>query len=254
MMAEGLRACVLAAGKGTRMGGSRPKVLFEAGGKPLIHWVLSALSAASVGGIVAVVGFKKDEVIRELPTGVCWVEQSPQLGTGHAVMCARFLFEDNDFAPELAGSPIIVACGDMPLLSKESFEAIAGLRADEDAACAVLTVEIPQGSGFGRIIRNASGEVERIVEAKDASAEELAVLEGNTGVFCFRDDALWEALESIGNNNAQGEYYLTDVIAILLEKGEKVVALKCRDNIEALGVNTPDDLQIVEKALAQRNQ
>ncbi len=251
-MAEGLRACVLAAGKGTRMGGSQPKVLFEAGGKPLIHWVLSALTAASVGGIVAVVGFKKDEVIRKLPTGVCWVEQSPQLGTGHAVMCARFLFEKNEFAPELAGSPIIVACGDMPLLSKESFEAIAEIRDVSGAACAVLTVDIPEGSGFGRIIRDSEGNVEKIVEAKDSTPEELAVLEGNTGVFCFRDDALWDALDSIGNDNAQGEYYLTDVVSILLEKGEKVVALKCKDNIEALGVNTPDDLEVVEKALAER--
>ncbi len=251
-MAEGLRACVLAAGKGTRMGGSRPKVLFEAGGKPLIHWVLSALSAASVGGIVAVVGFQKEEVIRELPTGVCWVEQSPQLGTGHAVMCARFLFEKNEFAPELAGSPIIVACGDMPLLSKESFEAIARLREQEDAACAVLTVNIPQESSFGRVIRGADGSVERIVESKDATEAELAVLEGNTGVFCFRDEALWSALEKVGNDNAQGEYYLPDVIKILLEQGERVVALKCKDDIEALGVNTPQDLERVEIALAQR--
>ena len=251
-MATGLRACVLAAGKGTRMGGSRPKVLFEAGGKPLIHWVLSALSAASVGGIVAVVGFKKDEVIRELPTGVCWVEQSPQLGTGHAVMCARFLFEKNEFGDQLSGSPIIVACGDMPLLSAQSFRAIAELREREDAACAVLTVAIPETSSFGRIIRGDDGQVTKIVEARDAAPEELAVLEGNTGVFCFRDAALWEALETVGNDNAQGEYYLTDVVSILLARGEKVVALQCRDDIEALGVNTPDDLDVVEKALAVR--
>ena len=253
MMARVLRACVLAAGKGTRMGGNQPKVLFEAGGKPLIHWVLSALSAASVGGIVAVVGFKKDEVIRELPTGVCWVEQSPQLGTGHAVMCARFLFGKNEFGAEFANSPIIVACGDMPLLSKESFEAIAELREQEEAACAVLTVAIPEDSSFGRIIRNSGGGVEKIVEVKDATEQEKAVLEGNTGVFCFRDDALWDALESISNDNAQGEYYLTDVVSILLRKGEKVVALKCKNNIEALGVNTPEDLEIVEKALIGEN-
>ncbi len=243
------RAVVLAAGKGTRMGGDRPKVLFQAGGKALLGWVLKALSAASVDGVCAVVGFKKEEVIRELPTGVLWVEQSPQLGTGHAVMCARSLFESHDWPAELCGSPIIVTCGDMPLLSSESFKKVVALRDSEDAACCVLTVAIPAESSFGRIIRDEKGEVARIVEVKDASDTEKAVLEGNTGVYCFSEDALWSALDKVGNNNSQGEYYLTDVIPFLISEGRKVVAVKCENPIEALGVNTPDDLKLVEENL-----
>lgn len=251
-MASSLRAIVLAAGKGTRMGGDRPKVLYEAGGKPLIHWVLNALSAAAVDGVVAVVGFGKDEVIRRLPTGVLWVEQSPQLGTGHAVMCARSLFVGDKCNPELAGAQIIVTCGDMPLLSAESFRRVAALRGETGAACCMLTVDIPPLSTFGRIIRDPSGAVSRIVEYKDASEEERTVLEGNTGVYCFRADALWSALDKVGNRNSQGEYYLTDVIPLLLAAGEKVVAIKCGAANEALGVNTPADLAEVEQALRER--
>ena len=251
-MATAMRAVVLAAGKGTRMGGDQPKVLFAAGGKPLLHWVLDALSAAAVSGVVAVVGFKKDDVIRELPTGVHWVEQSPQLGTGHAVMCARSLFLDTKWPQELAGSPVIVTCGDMPLLTPESFRAVAQLREREDAACCVLTVAIPPESSFGRIIRGADGSVERIVECKDATPEQKAVLEGNTGVYCFREDALWSALDKVKNNNSQGEYYLTDVVPILLAAGEKVVAIPCAEPSEALGVNTPADLAQVEAVLRGR--
>jgi bifunctional UDP-N-acetylglucosamine pyrophosphorylase/glucosamine-1-phosphate N-acetyltransferase len=224
------------------------------GGKPLVHWVLEALSAAAVDGVIAVVGFGKDEVISKLPTGVLWVEQSPQLGTGHAVVCARPFFSEGKFPAELAGSPVIVTCGDMPLLMAESFRKVAALREEQDAACCVLTVEIPRTSSFGRIIRGEDGSVQRIVEYKDASEDERAVLEGNTGVYCFREDALWSALEKVGNRNSQGEYYLTDVIPLLLAAGEKVVAVKCAEASEALGVNTPDDLAQVERVLKERSE
>lgn len=250
-MASALRAIVLAAGKGTRMGGDRPKVLFAAGGKPLLHWALDALSAAAVGGVVAVVGFKKEEVIRELPTGVLWVEQSPQLGTGHAVTCARSLFLSHSWGA-LAGTPVIVTCGDMPLLTAQSFAQVARVREEQDADCCVLTVAIPPESSFGRVIRDAGGNVARIVEKKDATPQELAVLEGNTGVYCLREEALWRALAKVGTNNAQGEYYLTDIIPILIAEGGKVAAVKCADPEEALGVNTPADLARVETVLRSR--
>ncbi|MBN2711734.1 MAG: NTP transferase domain-containing protein [Planctomycetes bacterium] len=248
-MAIAPRACVLAAGKGTRMGGDRPKVLFEAGGKPLIEWVLSALSAAGIDDRVAVVGFMKDEVIAKLPTGVRWVEQSPQLGTGHAVMCARLAFQENN--PD---APVLVTCGDMPLLSEESFLAVRELREKEDAAVALLTVRIPAESRFGRIVRGEDGGVLGIVEYKDATEEQRAIDEGNTGVMCFRADALWDALDGLSNDNSQNEYYLTDVIGILLAKGEKVAAHVCEDVNEALGVNTPEDLAEVEEVLASRGK
>lgn len=246
-MAHAIRACILAAGKGTRMGGDRPKVLAEAAGKPLIHWTLDALSAADVRDKVAVVGFQKESVIHVLPTGVRWVEQSPQLGTGHALMCARSVLDAGE-----TGSPVLVTCGDMPLLRAETFRQVIALREAEQAACALLTVRIPLESRFGRVIRNAVGDVERIVEYKDATPEEQAVTEGNTGVMCFRADALWSALAALKNDNAQGEYYLTDVIGILVGQGERVVAPICEDAREALGVNTPADLAEVEAVLRER--
>ena len=245
-VALALHACVLAAGKGTRMGGDRPKVLFAAAGKPLLHWCLGALSAAGIRDAVAVVGFQKDEVVRTLPTGVRWVEQSPQLGTGHAVMCARSSFPED-------GQPILVTCGDMPLLRPETFRRIAALREERRAACALLTVTIPRESRFGRIVRDKAGNVVRIAEYKDATEEERAIDEGNTGVLCFRPDALWPALEALGSDNAAGEYYLTDAIEILLRKHEAVVAHRCEDPDEALGVNTPQDLGKVEAILKSRD-
>ena len=229
------------------MGGDRPKVLFEARGKPLLEWVLDALSAAGLRDIVCVVGFGKDEVVAKLPTGVRWVEQSPQLGTGHAVMCARPSFPDGE-------DPVLVGCGDMPLIRPETYRTMIDLRAREDADCALLTVRIPPESSFGRVLRSPGGGVERIVEVKDASPAERAAEEGNAGVYCFRPDALWDALERIGNENAQGEYYLTDVIEILLGQGGRVSAHVCEDEQEALGVNTPADLEQVEHVLRKREE
>ena len=240
-----LQAWVRAAGKGTRMGGDRPKVLFEANGKPLLEWVLGALSDAGVDDCVAVVGYRKEEVQAALPTGVRWAEQSPQPGTGHAVRCARVAF------PETADN-LIVTCGDMPLVTADTFRRLVELRQKEDADAAVLTVRIPAESRFGRIVRGADGDVRRIVEYKDASDEERALDEGSAGVYCFRPSALWPALDAIGNNNAQGEYYLPDVVEIFLGKGGRVVALLSDVKGEELGVNTPEDLELAGRALAER--
>lgn len=238
-------ACVLAAGKGTRMGGDSPKVLFEVGQKPMIRWVLSALSAGGATDIVAVVGFGKDAVVTELPTGVRWVEQSPQLGTGHAVLCARSLFAGDD-------RPLVITCGDMPLIRSTTYQLIAELRESNNAACSMLTVSIDTESRFGRIIRNEAGKVVKIVEYKESTDEQRRIREGNAGVYCFRADALWDGLASVTNDNSQGEYYLTDVIAVLLEKGEVVIAHCCEDEQEAIGVNTPQDLALVEEQLKVR--
>ncbi len=241
-----LQACVLAAGKGTRMGGDRPKVLFEANGKPLLEWVLGALSDAGVDDCVVVVGYRKEDVLPMLPTGVRWAEQSPQLGTGHAVRCARVAF------PETAGD-LLVACGDMPLVTADTYRMLADLRRSENADAVVLTVRIPPDSRFGRVVRGPDGNVLRIVEYKDASDGERALTEGNAGVYCFNPAALWPALDEIRNDNAQSEYYLPDVIPVFLKKGGTVVARLSDVNGEELGVNTPEDLALAGKALAARN-
>jgi len=244
-MAEALRACVLAAGKGKRMGGQKPKVLFEAAGKTLLEWCLSALSAADIHDLVVVVGFKKHEVVARLPTGVRWVEQPSQLGTGHAVLCARSVFPDD-------GVPLLVTCGDMPLLRPQTFREVARQQQMMDAACMVLTTRIDASSRFGRVVRDKAGNVSRIVEYQDATAEERALEEGNTGVMCFRPQSLWPALTELNNNNAAGEYYLTDVIAVLRQRGERVCAYRGAAPEEAMGVNTPEDLREVEMALCRR--
>ncbi len=242
-----LQACVLAAGKGTRMGGDRPKVLFEAAGKPLIGWVLGALSDAGVDDCVVVVGFRKEDVVAKLPTGVRWAEQSPQLGTGHAVRCARVAFPD-----QCECENIIITYGDMPMVSPDTYRRLVKIREDARADAAVLTVRIPPDSRFGRIVRDGGGNVCRIVEYKDASDPERAIDEGNAGVYCFRPDALWPALEALRNDNAQGEYYLTDVVGILLQKGGRVVSMVSDTPGEELGVNTREDLAACDEALKQR--
>ncbi len=244
-MAGALRACVLAAGKGTRMGGDRPKVLFEAAGKTLLEWVLGALSAAGVDEIVAVVGYRQDDVIARLPTGVRWAGQSPQLGTGHAVKCARPAFQD--FAGDL-----LIACGDMPLVRPETYRELVEYRRREAAAGVVLSVPIPPESSFGRIVRGPRGEFERIVERKDATPAEAAIREGNGGIYCFSAPELFSALDEVGDRNAQREYYLTDVIGIMRSRGQKVAARLCADPAEALGVNTPEDLDRAAAALHAR--
>ncbi len=240
-----LQACVLAAGKGTRMGGDRPKVLFEANGKALLEWVLGALSEAGVDDCVVVVGFGKEQVVATLPTGVRWAEQSSQLGTGHAVRCARVAF------PELSEN-LIVTYGDMPLVSAETYMRLIALRRKKNADASLLTVRIAPDSHFGRVVRDANGNVARIVEYKDASDAERALDEGNAGVYCFKPSALWPALEKIKNDNAQGEYYLTDIVAVFIADGGKVVSMVSNRPGEELGVNTPADLAIASQALAER--
>lgn len=239
-----LQGCVLAAGKGTRMGGDRPKVLFEANGKTLLAWVLGALSEAGVDDCVVVVGHRKEEVVAKLPTGVRWVEQSPQLGTGHAVRCARGAFRDG-------ARNLLVTYGDMPLVAPSTYARLASVREESDADAVVLTVRIDPGSRFGRVVRGGDGAIRRIVEYKDAAGDELQIDEGNAGVYCFRPEALWPALERVGSGNAQGEYYLTDVFEILANRGGRLLAALSTVPGEGRGVNTPAELAEAAAALAR---
>ncbi len=240
-----LQACVLAAGKGTRMGGDRPKVLFEAAGKPLIEWVLGALSDAGVDDCVVVVGFQKEAVVAKLPTGIRWAEQSPQLGTGHAVRCARVAFPDD-------ADNLIVTYGDTPLILPETYRRLVAMREQHNADASFLTVRIPPESRYGRVVRDQNGNVSRIVEYKDASEKERAIDEGNAGVYCFRPSSLWPAIEQLRADNAQNEYYLTDVVGVFLDQGGKVVSMLSDTVGEELGVNTPEDLAICAAALTRR--
>lgn len=243
-MSQHVKALVLCAGKGTRLqteGVDLPKVMRLADGKPLLHYVLSALDFLPKEDVILVVGYKKEAVLAaygDYPSAV----QAQQLGTGHAVKCAADLLTD----PE---GHVLVCCGDTPLMSKATYQALTRLHLDSGNACTLLTAHLPDGGSYGRVERAPDGSFRAIVEAKDCTPAQAALTEVNTGVYLFRVAPLLEALDGLKNDNAQGEYYLTDVPAAFLSKGLKVgVCDSCTPN-EMLGVNTPAQLQEVEELL-----
>ena len=236
-----LAAVILAAGQCQRTGG-RPKMLWQVGGRTLIERVIAAAGAAGASRIVCVLGHQRDQVAAILPAGVESVVQRERLGTGHAAMQAE---------PLLAGFPgeVLVLCGDKPLLGAGTLRRLVGLVRAERAAAAVLTFQAPAGSAYGRIIRDRRGRVLKIVEARDASAGELAGCEANGGAYCFRAGELFGRLHRLTTRNAQGEYDLTDVVGLLIADGRRVAALRIADPDEALGVNSAQELAAVRAAV-----
>lgn len=223
-------AIILAAGKGTRMKSKLHKVLHQVCGKTMVEHVLTQLQAADIQNIVTVVGYGADTVKDALGDQVRYALQKQQLGTGHAVM------QTEDLLGELAGQTLVVS-GDTPLFTVATFNHLFQYHEQRHAAVTILTSKAPDPTGYGRIVRNEIGIVERIVEQKDASVEEQAIHEINTGVYCFDNQKLFAALKRLTNDNAQGEYYLTDVIGILKEEGEIVTAYQMEDFDESMGVN-----------------
>ncbi len=240
-----LMAIILAAGKGTRMKSALPKVLHQVGGKPMVQQVLDAASFSGADKKVVVVGFGAQSVADALAGQAEFVVQNEQLGTGHAVMQARR--ELSNFA-----GTVMVLCGDTPLLTGKLLARLYAEHAQAQAVATVLTAVMPDPAGYGRVIRNSAGQVEKIVEHKDASVAELAVSEINTGIYCFEAKELLTALDGLTCNNAQGEYYLTDVIAILNQQGNKVWAVKADDYRETLGINSRQQLAEAEGIIRRR--
>lgn len=238
-------AIVLAAGEGTRMKSKKPKVAHEILGKPLIRWVVDAARDAGVGTIVAVLGHGKDQVAPLVEADADIVVQEQRRGTGDAVAVCREAFEGFE------GS-VLVLSGDSPLITPDTLARLVALREESGAAMAVLTMEAVDPFGYGRIVRAADGQVERIVEQKDCSEEEAAITECNSGFYCFDATSLFWALSQVGNDNAQGEYYLTDVLEICRNDGRPVVALKTEDAVECSGVNSRSQLAQASKALQRR--
>lgn len=225
-------AIVLAAGKGTRMKSALNKVMHPVLNKPMIGHIIASLKKADVDRIVVVVGHGAESVKEYLKADVEYALQEPQLGTGHAVMQAKSL--------EGFDGDTIVLCGDGPCIQHETI--LRAFEANKGHACTVLTSILPDGERYGRIIRNEQGMVEKIVEAKDCSNEELEVKEINTGIFCFNNQLLFEGLKEIKNENTQNEYYLTDLVEIFNHKGKSVNALVVDDEDETMGVNDRVDL------------
>ncbi|MGW4703237.1 bifunctional UDP-N-acetylglucosamine diphosphorylase/glucosamine-1-phosphate N-acetyltransferase GlmU [Streptomyces sp. NPDC004285] len=225
---------VLAAGEGTRMKSKTPKVLHEIAGRSLVGHVVSAARELEPEHLVVVVGHAREQVkghLAEHYAGTRTAVQEQQNGTGHAV---RIALEELGEAPE---GTVVVVCGDTPLLSGETLRALAGTHAADGNAVTVLTAEVPDSTGYGRIVRDADGAVTEIVEHKDASAAQLAIREINSGVFAFDGKLLAEALTQVRTDNSQGEEYLTDVLSILREAGHRVGASLAGDHREILGIN-----------------
>lgn len=238
-------AIILAAGQGTRMKSKLYKVLHPILGKPMLQYVLDALKQISVDRLVTVVGHGAEKVAETVGEQSKLVLQAEQLGTGHAVMQAEQLLKDEE------GTTIVV-CGDTPLITKETLENVFNYHESTNSKATILTTHINKPTGYGRIIRNDLGEVERIVEEKDATEEERKVTEINTGTYCFDNKLLFAALKQVTNDNAQNEYYLTDVIEILKAQGEKISAYVTEDADETIGINDRVALAEAEKIMRKR--
>lgn len=241
----GLLTVVLAAGKGTRMKSKLPKVLHKVGGKAMLEKVLDAANQAGATRNIVVVGFGGDVVKSTIGNQAEFVEQAEQLGTGHAVMQAQEVLKDFD-------GTVMVLCGDTPLLKGSLLKRLYEEHQKAGAKATVLTAKMPDATGYGRVIRLADGSVSKIVEQKDANFEELLVDEVNSGIYCFDREALFGALAKLNCNNAQGEYYLTDVFSILNDQKEKVWAVTADDYEQTLGINSRVQLANAERILRER--
>jgi UDP-N-acetylglucosamine diphosphorylase/glucosamine-1-phosphate N-acetyltransferase len=238
-------AIILAAGKGTRMKSDLPKVLHKVSGQTMLSHVRKAVSSVDPDKEIVVVGHGSDLVLESLPKDVFSVEQTEQLGTGHAVQIVAPLMEG------LEGTTLVIA-GDTPLITGQTLEKLYEYHEKEGAKATILTAEAKNPTGYGRIIRDKNNQVQKIVEQKDATPDEASVKEINTGTYLFDNEALFEALKKINNNNKQGEYYLTDVIEIMKGEGEKVSAYILEDFDESLGVN--DRLALSKAETIMRNR
>ena len=230
-----IASLILAAGKGTRMKSKLPKVLHKVGGKAMVERVLDTVQSMGTNRDVVVVGFAGDAVQNYLGDRAEFVRQEEQNGTGHAVKQAQPVLGDYD-------GTIILLCGDTPLVTKESLEALLQEHAKSGAAATILTAHMPDPTGYGRIIRNESGSVVRIVEQKDGKPEELIVQEINTGMYAFDSKKLWPCLDQLSD----------DVVGILVNAGERVSAYMTEDFEESLGVNSRHQLAQAEEILKRR--
>jgi bifunctional UDP-N-acetylglucosamine pyrophosphorylase / glucosamine-1-phosphate N-acetyltransferase len=237
---------VMAAGEGTRMRSSEPKVLHPVCGRPMVAWPILAAREAGAGRIAVIVSPDRD-LSPGLPEGTGTVVQPEADGTGGAIRAARDLVESSE--------TVVVLSGDHPLVSPEVIAALLATHAESGAAATVMTTVLEEPGSYGRIVRDASGDLERIVEAKapgDATPEQLEIREVNTGTYVFAAGPLAEALNRIGNDNAQGEYYLGDVLPLLREGGHRIAAHLAADEAVNLGINNRLDLARAETEARRR--
>lgn len=242
-----LKAVILAAGKGTRLhseGSDLPKVMRQAAGKPLLSYVLSALSFIKPEDCIIVVGYKMER-ITEAFHGYVFAKQEEQLGTGHAVMAAFSALGDYK-------GPLLVCCGDMPLIKRETYMELYETHRASDNVCTILSGTSEIDLPYGRILRDERGDFCGMVEDKDATADQKAIKELNSGVYVFDAPALKSVLSELKSDNAQGEYYLTDAPVLLMKRGLPVGVCRRELGYEIIGVNTPEQLKLTEKILLEK--
>jgi len=241
----GVVALVLAAGQGTRMKSDKAKVLHEMSGRTLLGHVLATLDRLGVGRVLVVVGHQRERVMEAFrESGAEWVIQAEQRGTGHAVLMAGPALE------EFEGT-LLVVCGDTPLLRAGTLDALLRGHEVSGAAVTVLSMRLPDPTGYGRMIRGEGDSLEGIVEHRDATAEQRAIDEVNSGIYAFHYPSLVRVLGGLTANNSQGEYYLTDAVGLLRQGGGKAAVVCADDYRELLGVNTVEQLDEAARIYAE---
>jgi UDP-N-acetylglucosamine diphosphorylase/glucosamine-1-phosphate N-acetyltransferase len=242
-------AVILAAGKSTRMNSDLPKVLHPVCGRSMLGHVIDACRAVGVDRLVVVVGHRKDLVIDAFSneSGITWVEQTEQLGTGHAVLACEAALGDFE------GQTLVIA-GDMPLLRSETLRELLEANASTSDSVTLATSIFDDPTSYGRIVRDESGNLVGIVEHADCTDEQRAIREVNISYYCFDNRKLFSSMHDVTPNNTKGEYYITDAVRILIGKGERAAALPIVDPEDAFGVNSQADLAMVNETMHRRNQ
>jgi len=237
-------AIILAAGEGKRMKSEYSKVIHKVGGKPIVERVCNSVKNAGIDKCVLVVGHKREQVMEVVGDRAVYAIQEEQLGTGHAVMQAVPYINDAD--------RVVILCGDAPLITDETIKAALNIHEEKKLSATIFTAEFDNPAGYGRIVRDNKSNVVAIVEDKDASETEKLIKEVNSSMYCFDKEALCNALDKLDNNNAQKEYYLTDVIKIMINEGKKVDTYIVPDKNEIMGINNRIQLNEAETILRKK--
>ena len=240
-MNKELRVIILAAGKGTRMNSDLPKVLHKLKGKPLLDYVIDESELLNPKEIILVVGFKKESVIKhtESRINLKYATQIEQLGTGHAVL------QTNELLKNRKGH-ILILYGDVPNIKASTLQPIVNDHISNNRDLTLITAEIDDPTGYGRIIRDKNGNLLKIVEEKDCSDDEKKIKEWNPGIYIFKIPEVFKILNNIKTNNASKEYYLTDAIGLAQQSNMQIKAIKIENSDEVIGINTADQLKELE--------
>lgn len=244
-MEQDVAAVILAAGKGTRMKSNKSKLVHKIYGKELVKRVVETAKKAEIEDVIAVVGYKKEQVQEVLGDTVKYAIQEEMLGTGHAVLQAENYLKNKN-------GKVVVLNGDAPIIRPETIKNLIQKSIDNKEYATLVTAIYDNPTGYGRIIRDIGGSVQEIVEEKDASEEQKQIQEINAGIYCFDIQELLKALKELKPDNAQGELYLTDIVKIMNKKGLKTGAITVKDNTEILGVNDRIQLEMLTKVLQKR--